>query len=215
MRVRYRTYEFDERDLHVRTLRDRQEYDDPDNEALDVGIGSANWSLFGVVWDSAEVLARMMWTRNFCGEKILEIGCGIGLASLVLSMRSQNISATDQHPESPKFLSFNSELNDLPPIPFELSRWEQPASSPAQFDLIIGSDVLYEQASLAPLSSFITHHARANCEVVIVDPNRGLRAKFSKQMVKQGFVCNPHTKVTNHHNDEYRGCVLSYERKTV
>ena len=212
MRLRYHTYEFDKCDLHVRTLRDRQEFEDPDDIAQALGISSSNWSLFGVVWDSGEALARLMWSRVFHGEKILEVGCGIGLASLVLGMRSQNISATDRHPDAQKFLDYNFTLNELAPIKFERCSWENPESSLGKFDLIIGSDLLYERENIGHLSRFIEQHAERNCEVVLVDPNRGFRAKFSKQMELLGFRTSARTKVDIDSLKEFKGSILGYSR---
>ena len=36
-RVRYQTFEFDKTDIHVRTLRDNQEFSDDDDVALKLG----------------------------------------------------------------------------------------------------------------------------------------------------------------------------------
>ncbi len=210
MRFRFQTYEFDARDLHVRTLRNKQEYDDPEHEAEALGITSTNWSLFGVVWDSGEVLARLMWEKTFCGEKILEVGCGIALASLALSMRSENISATDRHPDAQRFLSYNSALNALPAIPFERCSWEEPESTLGKFDLIIGSDLLYDRSHVATLTRFIGRHANPGCEVIIVDPNRGLRSKFSACMAQAGFSHDPHTRVVAGAPAGYKGSILTY-----
>ena len=52
------------------------------------------------------------------GLKILEVGCGIGLASLVLNHRLANITATDYHPEAGGFLNANALLNGDRVIPF-------------------------------------------------------------------------------------------------
>ena len=212
MRLRYHTYEFDQCDLHVRTLRNRQEFDDPEDIAQALGISSTNWSLFGVVWDSGEVLARLMWDRVFHGEKILEVGCGIGLASLALSFRAQNISATDRHPEAQKFLDYNSALNKLSPIKFERCDWENPDSSLGKFDLIIGSDLLYDRADVNHLSRFIDRHAENSCEVLLIDPNRGLRTKFSKEMETFGYTITPHIKVNIDSLKRFKGSILGYQR---
>ena len=60
MRVRYQTLEFKNVDIHIKTLRDNQEFNDPLGEAEALGISSAQWSLFGVLWDSGKVLALVM-----------------------------------------------------------------------------------------------------------------------------------------------------------
>ena len=63
MRVRYQTIEFQSVDIHIKTLRDSQEFSDPLGEANALGISSAQWSLFGVLWDSGKVVA---WRSLVC-----------------------------------------------------------------------------------------------------------------------------------------------------
>ena len=82
-RIRYQTIEIGDVDIHLRTLRDRQQYDDPDHIAEDLGISSATWPIFGIVWPSGEVLAQFMSDFQIEGKRILEVGCGIGLTSLL------------------------------------------------------------------------------------------------------------------------------------
>jgi hypothetical protein len=55
------------------------------------------------------------------------------------------------------------------------------------FDLLIASDVLYERSHPAQLSRFIQEHAAEGAEVLIVDPNRGNRSAFHKDMANMGF----------------------------
>ena len=52
LRFRYQTLEFGNADIHVRSLRDNQQFSDDDDIALKLGISSATWPLFGVVWAS-------------------------------------------------------------------------------------------------------------------------------------------------------------------
>ena len=144
LRVRYQTIEFDNVDIHVRTLRDRQQFSDDDGIAEDLGISSATWPLFGIIWASGEVLAHLMFDYDIEGKRILEVGCGIGLTSLMLNQRDADITATDHHPEAGSFLRQNVRLNAGEPIPFERTGWGDEADQLGRFDLIIGSDLLYE-----------------------------------------------------------------------
>ena len=187
-RVSYQTIEFGNTDIHIRTLRDKQEYSDPEGAAEQLGICSANWSLFGVLWDSSKILAHVISTENVDNLKILEVGCGIGLASLLLNHRRANITATDYHPEVGAFLDVNTELNGDPLIPFVRTGWADVSSSLGQFDLIIGSDLLYEKEHAILLSDFIDKHALVKSEVIIVDPGRGNRNAFCRGMISHGFT---------------------------
>ncbi len=188
IRVRYQTLEFGDVDIHVRTLRDNQQFADDDGEAERLGISSAAWPLFGVVWTSGEVLARFMNDYDIDGLRILEFGCGIGLTTLLLNQRSADITATDHHPSVGDFLEQNVVLNLGRPVPFIRTGWADGEAGLGLFDLIVASDVLYEAAHVELVSAFIDQHAKPTCVVVIVDPGRGQQGRFGRAMAGRGFV---------------------------
>jgi len=213
LRVRYQTIEFGEVDIHLRTLRDNQEFQDRDGEAEKLGISSASWPLFGVVWDAGKVLAHHMCDYDIADKRILEVGCGIGLTSLLLNHRLADITATDYHPEAGNFLKENVDLNNGSHIPFERTGWADTDDELGLFDLIIGSDLLYEREHVALLSEFIHLHAQPSCQVVIVDPGRGHHAPFSKKMATFGFDHQQHQpSETDYLSQPFRGQIIEYHR---
>ena len=187
LRFRYQTVEFDDTDIHVKTLRDKQQYADDTGAAARLGISSATWPLFGVIWPSGEMLARLMFRYKIEGKKILEVGCGIGLASLVLNHRRADITATDHHPEVQDLLSSNAALNEDREIRFVRTAWSDSNGKLGEFDLIIGSDVLYESEHVEQLARFIDNHAKLHCDVIIVDPGRHQLGRFRTQMARRGY----------------------------
>lgn len=214
LRVRYQTIEFGSLDIHLRTLRDTQQYSDDDNIAGDLGISSASWPLFGVVWKSSRVLANLMVDYEVTGLRVLEVGCGIGLASLVLNHRGADITATDIHPDVEMFLRINVGLNGGDDIPFERCGWEDTAAGGlGRFDLIIASDVLYERDHADLLSAFIENHARRHCQVLIVDPGRGHSPRFGRNMVALGYgVPEQLVDVVDNEAEVFGGRVLRFTR---
>lgn len=189
-RIRYQTFEFKTHDIHVRSLRDKQEFSDPLGEASAMGISSAQWSMFGVVWDSAQVLTRAMETFDIRGKRILEVGCGIALSSLLLNSRHADITATDYHPESGNFLIENVKLNNGDKIPFLRTDWANKHDGLGKFDVIIGADLLYEKQHIDLLANFINRHAHQQCEIILVDPGRGNHSAFNKKMISLGYTCS-------------------------
>jgi len=181
--------------------------------AHDLGISSANWALFGVVWDSSQVLARLMVDFDIAGKRILEVGCGMALSSLLLNRRGGDITATDYHPEAGSFLNANTLLNEDRQIPFFRADWDAPEITHGKFDLIIGSDVLYERHKLAALARFVQGHAKPNCEVVVVDPGRKQQGPFNQHMSDYGFQHRKDTPENSAYLDKpFTGSILRYCR---
>lgn len=128
-----------------------------------------------------------MDSYNFENKSILEIGCGISLSSLVLNKRNADISATDYHPESGKFLIENVILNKDKAIKFYLSNWNERNLNLKDFDLIIGSDLLYEDTHSKLLAKFINQHSKQHAEVILVSPVRGYQIDFDEEMKNNNF----------------------------
>src|SRR5690606_23893040 len=167
---------------------DLQQFADPDNHAQLLGISSAQWSLFGHVWPAGRLLAEAMAIHDIAGKRILELGCGLGLASLVLRRRGADVVASDYHPLAETFLAYNAAFNGLPAVPYRTLRWDTPNDRLGRFDLIIGSDILYERDHAARVSALLPRHAQPVCEVLITDPGRGNSAPFTRALAAQGFV---------------------------
>ena len=187
IRLKYQTVEFGALDIHVRGLRDVQEFPADGAELTEPLLSSSNWALFGVLWESSRVLAHLMCDYDIEGRRILEVGCGLGLASLVLNARGADISATDYHPETRGFLAANVDLNQGQPIPFAQANWLDGNCGLGTFDLIIGSDLLYERGHAELLSVFVNANAKAACEVLLVDPGRGQMGRMRSFMSKFGY----------------------------
>ena len=213
VRLRYQTLEIGPHDVHLRTLRDLQQLGDADGEAAGVGVPEAMWSVFGVVWPSGLALARLMADEDIAGRRIVEVGCGIGLASQVLNARGADITATDRHPEAARFLAFNTDLNAQPAIPFVRAGWtDDEAAEFGTFDLIIGSDLLYERKPAAALAAFVARHARPTCEVLLLDPRRGHAARFAAHMAELGFSAERVTPQSTDDAPAYDGHVYRFRR---
>ena len=207
--------------LLIRSLLNKQQFYDPGNAALDLGISSAFWSLFGLLWPSGSRLAERMALRPVnVDERILELGCGLGLASLVGHRRGANITASDCHPLAGEFLRENLRLNQLSPMSYQHGHWGQHAAQqqdPAvssKFDLIIGSDILYERDEQGDLANYIHQHMEDHAEVWVVDPNRGNRAHFHRNMAAQGFALKEECLDISATSDAsaYKGRMLTYSR---
>lgn len=184
--MRYQTLQIGGRDLLLQSLRDDQQFHDPDGEAERLGICAASWPLFGVLWPSAIVLAERMSGITFDQRRVLEAGCGLGLASLVAQQRGADVTASDIHPLSARFLARNAARNSLPAIPFHRGSWAE-HDGLGEFALIVASDVLYQHQHVDLLAAYVLRHAAPCSEVLLVDPGRGLNNRFARAMLARGF----------------------------
>lgn len=214
LRLRYQTIEFGKIDIHLCTLRNKQEFYDPESIAEELGICSASWPIFGIVWPSSLVLAHYLLDYDTDSKRVLEVGCGMALSSLLLNKQNADITATDYHPEVEAFLERNVSLNGDNSIAFEQVNWAENNDNLGLFDLIIGSDLLYDDTHIELLANFIEKHSKPKCEVIVVDPGRGRKNKLSSRMIDFGFTSN-HLKPT--HTDfldqDFKGHIMKFERR--
>nr|WP_053835180.1 methyltransferase domain-containing protein [Xanthomonas translucens] len=201
-------------DYRIRSLLDTQQFSDPDAQAEAAGISSAQWSLFGNVWPAGRLLAETMALFDIAGKRILEIGCGLGLASLVLRRRGADIVASDRHPLTEVFLAYNAALNELPAVPYRRLDWDKPNPELGRFEVIIGSDVLYEHQHPGMLAELLARHATASAEVLIADPGRGNSAALTRALATQGYALSEQRELQLAPDDlpPYRGRVLRFQR---
>jgi predicted nicotinamide N-methyase len=118
---------------------------------------------------------------------------------LVSHRRGADVTASDHHPLAEAFLEHNLRANELGPLKYRHGHWGPVPTLAAragaaaarvvagEFDLIVGSDVLYEPDPGGNLARFIDAHSAAAAEVWIVDPARGNRRPFSLHMASYGF----------------------------
>lgn len=199
----------------IRALSDTQQYADPYGEAKRAGICSASWSLFGQLWPASKALARAVKRIDVEGRRIIELGCGLGLPSLVLRSRGADVTASDRHPLSAPFLDYNAALNKVAsPSYLDLS-WDPADLDPniGQFDVIIGSDILYEPNHAEMLAALVNRLASANAKVLITCPGRGYRNRFSRLLQSNGFdFTETNVPFTKDEAPPFRGRLLCYKR---
>jgi predicted nicotinamide N-methyase len=214
--------------LTIRSLLDRQQYADPLGAAERLGISSASWPLFGLLWPSGTWLAARLARRPITpGERVLELGCGLALASLVAHRRGADVTASDCHPLAERFLLENLRLNRLLPMKYRHGQWGARGGAPWQgdaevrcivagrYDLIIGSDLLYERDAEGALAAFIGAHAAPAAEIWIVDPDRGNRPAFHRAMDRQGYAVTEEKIIRPAYagGAAYKGRLLTYRRR--
>lgn len=186
-KVETHTHRIGKHGYEVRQLADRKQFSDPEGAAERAGVPPSSWPIFGVPWPAGQALAEAMCNIPIKGLRILEVGCGLGLASLVLKRRGAGITASDHHPLAGTFLRHNTDLNGLAPIAFICAKWGGPDTGIGRFDLLIGADLLYERDHARLLADFLARHANDTAKFILADAGRGHCAQFNELMRLQGY----------------------------
>ena len=98
------------------------------------------------LWPAATALAAAL--PAVAGLRVVELGCGLGLPSLVAAARGAEVTATDWAAEAVELLRENGARNGLS-LHAEVRDWREPW--PERFDLALAADVLYERRNVEPL----------------------------------------------------------------
>jgi predicted nicotinamide N-methyase len=131
------------------------------------------------VWPSSIALARAVAVRTLGGRRVVELGCGLGLPSVVAALGGARVLATDWAGEAVRAAARNAEANGTALATARVA-WDEPAPllEGAPWDLVLASDVLYEQRMVDALLALLPRLVDVRGEVWLADPGRVPAERF-------------------------------------
>ena len=140
------------------------------------------------LWASALALSQYLVTSkiDFQGKKVLEIGAGLGLPSIVAAKLGAEVCVSDYLPEAVDFSRKNFEKNNLT-ADFQILDWRTPDKSFAA-DIVLAADVAYEKRMFEYLPLAFKTFCKPNGTIFLSEPNRGLAQYFLQDLHNQGFI---------------------------
>lgn len=99
------------------------------------------------LWPAARVLAATLPDR-VRGLRVVELGCGLGVPSLVAAARGADVLATDWAPAAIRLLRRNAARNGIA-LRAEVRDWRH--AWPDRFELALAADVFYERRNVEPV----------------------------------------------------------------
>jgi predicted nicotinamide N-methyase len=98
------------------------------------------------LWPAATALAQAL--PDVARLRVIELGCGLGLTSLVAAARGADVLATDWSDDAVELVQRNAARNELE-LRADVWDWREPRSE--RFDLALAADVLYERRNVEPV----------------------------------------------------------------
>ena len=160
----------------LRLLQPRQGVELPDDGPVEWAPLAPYWA---VLWRSGMALARELADAPLRGRRVVELGCGLGVPSLVAAAAGATVLTTDEDPEALALLEGNASKNGLAVDTMRVE-WSAAEALVARgpFDLVLAADVLYERGAVAPLLSLLPRLAR---QAWLADPGRPVAGAFFDQ----------------------------------
>jgi len=139
------------------------------------------------LWPSARVLAERVATMPVDGRRFLELGCGTGLVSIAAAIAGFDVTATDYYDEALRFTALNVLVNTVALIDTRIGDWRRFPHDIGRFELVVASDVLYEQPHAGLIAGVLDRTLTARGSAVIADPGRIAAPQFVDECKERGM----------------------------
>ena len=143
------------------------------------------------VTSAAIALGRHMEARgSLRGQRVVELGCGLGLAGITAGLLGADVLFTDYVPEALDFARKNAELNGLTgqTIKTALLDWEDPGKM-EPFNIVLGSEILYDYFFHGSLIKILQKIPEPGGTIILADRKRLVVTRFLGRLVDMGFRC--------------------------
>jgi len=145
------------------------------------------------LWPSAQILAREVREMRLAGERVLELGCGLGLVAIGAALAGAQVTATDYYDDAIQFATLNVAEATGQTIEARMVDWTAMPSDLGRFDVVLTSDVLYEPRYAGLVASAIAATLRRGGEAIVADPGRIACPDFLNECRVIGLVVSDAT----------------------
>jgi predicted nicotinamide N-methyase len=134
------------------------------------------------LWPSGVALARAVAVRALRGRRVVELGCGLGLPAIAAALAGGRVLASDWSSDAVERAAGNA-LRNGAELDTLVCSWADPAPLQARgpWELVLASDVLYEERDVAPLLALLPRLIAPGGEAWIADPGRASAERFLAQ----------------------------------
>lgn len=138
------------------------------------------------IWPAAVAVARVLSrSADLAGSRVLDLGCGLGLAGSAAARCGADVLFVDRDPDALQFARFNGQQNAAAGARIEVLQldWND-GVVPAGFDLVLLADVSYEPRHRAPLLAQLAAALGAGGHALHADPYREESTAFLEMVAR-------------------------------
>jgi SAM-dependent methyltransferase len=128
-----------------------------DRDALLRDADAAEPPYWAHLWTGSRALARQIAQRDdWRGKRVVDIGCGLGLLSVIAALQGAEVTAIDTATEAVSMTRANAELNGCGVSALQADLRQGVAE--ALFDHCLAADVSYDRGLQEALAAFLDRH---------------------------------------------------------
>jgi predicted nicotinamide N-methyase len=142
------------------------------------------------LWPAARMLAKAVvrepWEEYRQPIRVLEVGCGLGLAGVACLARGLKVTFSDVDKTALSFAAENARLNgfhDFRAMPLD---FRAPPEGD-RYPVVIGSDLMYEARLVEPLVELLRSVLAPGGMCLIADPDRLAARVFKWKLEEAGY----------------------------
>ncbi len=210
-------------------VQDYQKYQDASVELLEVVVAGKHWQIersadletlweeicadnsldaderlpyWAEIWPSSLFLCDWLAKQQpaLAGARCLDLGCGLGLSTLVGAWHGAKVVGMDYEWPALHFARRNAKRNGFCEEPgadgqqtrqapgWLLGDWRQPAMKPGAFSFIWGADIMYERRFIEPVAAMLEYALAPGGTVWFAAPERKLVGPFSAHLESLGWT---------------------------
>lgn len=139
------------------------------------------------IWPSSIILARHVMMLEAAGKTMLELGSGAGLVATAAALAGFTVTVSDYYEDSLRFSRANVQQHAGVDPQAQLLDWRHLPASLPRYDVVVGSDVLYEKPYGALVAETIARTLKGDGRAYVTDPGRIATNDFITETTQRGL----------------------------
>jgi hypothetical protein len=160
------------------------------------------------LWPAARLLAdailREPWSATGQPSSALELGCGLGLPGLAALSRGVRVTFSDYDATALRYAADNARANGFTDFDVLLLDWRRPPHG-RRFPLLLGADLLYDVALVAPLAALVRQMLEPGGVALLANGDRVAVQALGPALGSQGLAFTREERALVVEGVEYRG----------